>query len=629
MVFKNSIVLYKNQCALVSELDNDKYIIQYVGQDKKQSVVSVKVREKDILLLHEGPAHSLQEVLSFCDASINEQIAEIYELLLSDDESKNKSFTVKELAELLRSSYKCEECFALFSALSKSVEFFQDVEQLKNGNISFKIRTKEEIEVLKQKQFEKEHYEEERASFIKRLKQKKLILPDDAKFTVDIEALALGKTDRSKTMSEAGFSETVEKAHKLLLDTGVWTFMRNPYPSRFGLSTSSATLSLEKPPLENRMVIKEVAFAIDNEWSSDPDDAISWDGENLWVHIADPASRVLPDSEIDKVARSRGTTLYLPEGTSRMLSESALEDYALGLKDESYALSFCISFEEDGAIKDCSVHKTIVKVKRLTYEKASELKDSSELKIFFEIAERNYNRRKKAGAISVNLSEVHISVNLENETVTIESDISYPASDMIQEMMLLAGEGAARFAFKNNIPFPYVSQESPDLPKELFEGYAGKFQLLRTMRKRSVGVIPSPHAAIGVSFYSQVTSPLRRYGDLIAHEQLRAFLDARELIDKDTMLIRISEGDAASIAAKKASRFSELHWKLVYLLKNPHLELEAFCVDKKEKQVQLYIPSLDMQTFVLNTKSLSLNESCMIKAKSIDIPNHNVQFVFC
>ena len=200
---------------------------------------------------------------------------------------------------------------------------------------------------------------------------------------------------------------------------------------------------------------------------------------------------------------------------------------------------------------------------------------------------------------------------------------------MICEMMLLAGEGAARFAFKNRIPFPYVSQEAPEIPSDIPSGLAGQFRMLRCMHKRSVGITPALHAALGLAMYSQVTSPLRRYSDLVAHEQLRAFIGGRPVIDKDAMLERISEGDAASIAAKKASRFSEMHWKLVYLLQNPSWTGEAVCVDHKDSQAQLYIPSLDMQTYITPQKMPDLNETMTVKAGNIDIPLQKADFTVC
>ena len=147
------------------------------------------------------------------------------------------------------------------------------------------------------------------------------------------------------------------------------------------------------------MEVAGVSYAIDNAWSTDPDDAIAFDGKYLWVHIADPASTVAPDDKIDKMARDRGATLYIPEGASRMLSEDCLTDYALGLSQKSRALSFRILLDEKNAIEECQVFKTWVRVERLTYESADERKDSPELAPLYEIARKNIERRNKAGAV--------------------------------------------------------------------------------------------------------------------------------------------------------------------------------------------------------------------------------------
>ena len=198
---------------------------------------------------------------------------------------------------------------------------------------------------------------------------------------------------------------------------------------------------------------------------------------------------------------------------------------------------------------------------------------------------------------------------------------------MIREMMLLAGEGAAKFAFRNRIPFPFVSQEAPALPEDVPEGLAGQFRLRRCMHRRSVGVTPGMHCGLGLNMYSQVTSPLRRYGDLIAHEQLRAFLDGRPVMDKDTMLLRVSAGDAAAQAAHKAERKSNTHWTLVYLLQNPEWTGEAVCVDKGGRQPQFCIPSLGMEMFMTPDRDIALNETVQVRAANINLPELTVDFV--
>lgn len=633
MIRKNSIVLYKNQIALVNDIEGDKFIIQFCSFPLTEENISKfgsknficqeqKVRDKDIVLLStsESPAkYSFEELIKYNDDQIDTKICEVWELLNSDNCS---DIEFSELAELVDSDFNDKKAWFIFNSLIKSLQFklIDDKTALK-----FKLATAEEIEVLKKKKNEKEHEKEERQNFLMRLKQKQL-LPEDSIFMGDVEAFALGKTDKSKTLADAGFSQDVEKAHKLLIDTGIWDYTRNPYPFRWGLSVQSAKEGLKSPPEEERLIVPGVAYAIDNKWSKDPDDAIAFDGTYLWVHIADPASTVMPESSIDKAARDRGATLYIPEGASRMLAEESLSDYALGLKRESLALSFRLLLEDNCSIKECKVFKTKVNVECITYEDADQKKDSPELKPLFEIARKNIIRRNSQGAVNINLPEVHITVDPDTKKVSICKITEYESADVVREMMLLAGEGAAHFAFENNIAFPYVSQEAPDIPQTLPPGLAGEFKTVKSMHRRSVGVTPAAHAGIGIGMYSQVTSPLRRYSDLIAHQQLRAFLDGRELIDKNTMLERISAGDEAAIACKKVERKSNMHWTLVYLLQNPDWTGEAVFVEQKGNLCVFMIPSLAQQTTLVPSKPLNLNDTITVKASNIDISSQNVVF---
>lgn len=633
MIRKNSIVLYKNQIALVNDIEGDKFIIQFCSFPLTEENISKfgsknficqeqKVRDKDIVLLStsESPAkYSFEELIKYNDDQIDTKICEAWELLNSDNCS---DIEFSELAELVDSDFNDKKAWFIFNSLVKSLQF-----KLIDGKaaLKFKLTTADEIEVLKKKKNEKEHEKEERQNFLMRLKQKQL-LPEDSIFMGDVEAFALGKTDKSKTLADAGFSQDVEKAHKLLIDTGIWDYTRNPYPFRWGLSVQSAKEGLKSPPEEERLIVPGVAYAIDNKWSKDPDDAIAFDGTYLWVHIADPASTVMPESSIDRAARDRGATLYIPEGASRMLAEESLSDYALGLKRESLALSFRLLLEDNCSIKECKVFKTKVNVECITYEDADQKKDSPELKPLFEIARKNIIRRNSQGAVNINLPEVHITVDPDTKKVSICKITEYESADVVREMMLLAGEGAAHFAFENNIAFPYVSQEAPDIPQTLPPGLAGEFKTVKSMHRRSVGVTPAAHAGIGIGMYSQVTSPLRRYSDLIAHQQLRAFLDGRELIDKNTMLERISAGDEAAIACKKVERKSNMHWTLVYLLQNPDWTGEAVFVEQKGNLCVFMIPSLAQQTTLVPSKPLNLNDTITVKASNIDISSQNVVF---
>ncbi|WP_407400322.1 ribonuclease catalytic domain-containing protein [Treponema sp.] len=646
MLKTNSVVIYKNSAAVITAVqDNAKYTVKFRSAAATATKPAVygeqNVREKDVILLHEGPCSSLANVLSFAEDKcplaeklynledrneIGLQVKDCYELLASDDETKDSSFGFEELVSLFNDRMTADESWGMFCALKNTVWFNQNLKEQMNGNLVFSLRSQEEIDSLVKKADAKGKEAELRAAFLDRLKSNSL-LPEDSIYMGDVEALALGKTDKSRTMHDAGIKETVEKAHKLLLDTGVWEITRNPYPLRWGLSMKSASESLSSPPVEDRYQVPGVSYAIDAENSADPDDAVAYDGKYYWVHIADPASTVMPDSSIDRSARARGATLYIPEGAARMLCEDALEDYALGLKEMSNALSFRLLLDDDANVVECAVMKTIVDVKRLSYKQAEEQKESPELKPLFDIARKNVEKRNKAGAVQITMPEVHVHVDKETKKVSIVKDEKYESNEMIRELMLLAGEGAAKFAFQNNIPFPYISQEEPQIPAEIPEGLAGQFRLRRCMRKRSVGVTPGMHCGLGLNMYSQVTSPLRRYGDLISHQQLRAFIDGRELLDKDTMLMRISEGDAGAMAARKSERNSNLHWTLVYLLQNPEWTGEAVCVSLAEgKLPQFCIPELAQEAFFDVPGGVELNQTVKVKVSRINLPELQVEF---
>ena len=643
---KSSLVLYKSQPAVIKELDGDKYIISYCSQSatptgKKAVYSEQKVREKDVILLNGGAVSSLEKVLAAAqDETLTQKftssLLETYELLISEPETAEAPLSFTELIDYAASDLTPDNVWAFYQTVCTMPQFNQDTEALKNGTLTFTLRTQQQIDEINQKKYEKEHEAELRQAFVERLKNRKLELPADSKYMGEVEAFALCQTNKSKVLELAGLSQNIEKAHKLLLDTGIWQFTKNPHPTRLGFSFDSAREQLGQMPQEDREEVPCVCYAVDSPNAADPDDAVGFDGKNLWVCIADPAASVAPDSSIDIAARARGTTLYIPEGASRMLCESSLEDYALGLKEreagddptiKSSALAFKITLDDDCQISECEVRKVRVHVKMISYEQAEQQKDSPELKPLFEIARRNLARRNANNAVTIQMPEVDIKVDRETKIVTVAPEVKYESNDMVQEMMLLAGEGAAKFAFKNKIPFPYVSQESPNFPEKVPDGWAGQFARVKCMRKRSVGITPAPHSGLGLSFYSQVTSPLRRYGDLIAHQQLRAFIDGRRLLDKDEMLERIATGDAASQDARKASRLSETHWKLVYLMQNPEQIYQAFCIDKRGSDALFLIPSLDMQTTLKGCSDIKLNDEVTVKPGKIDITTQNVDFI--
>jgi exoribonuclease-2 len=459
-------------------------------------------------------------------------------------------------------------------------------------------------------------------------------LPEDERFIQDVTALAYGKSAKSRTMKELGIGETPEDAHALLLKTGFWTNNINPHPARFGLSLNSAGAGIDLPKEEERKDLCHLAsFAIDSPWSNDPDDAVSIEtaeGETvLYVHIADPASSIAPESPARKEAMERGATLYLPEKTVRMLADEALPVFALGLTEKSLALTFKITVESRAVIKKTEIFPSVVKVKRMTYEEADiemdkDTPDSLALRALHDLALRILKRRTEHDAINIELPEVHISV--ENGSVNIQPIKRYRSAFTVKECMIIAGEGAGTFASGNGITFPYLSQEA-ELTENIYTGYAGSYQLRRCMRPRILSVKPGKHQGLGLDIYTQVTSPLRRYTDLLAHIQLRAFLRGEKPLGAEEVMTQLGYSEAAATASVQAERASKNHWIMVYLSGKKDAVYDAVALEKKGSRWVLLIPSLALETQVHLQNDVSPNEDVKLILKSVNIPKGEAVFI--
>jgi len=614
MINDNSLAIYKNKPALVKEVTTDKITIALNNGE------SIKVREKDIEIIHPGPVKNFNDIKEN-DALSDANLRETWELLLADD----GVISLKELAELAFGEYTPASAWAAYRLLLDGLYFT-------GSAAAIKPRKQGEVEAEKKKRQEKTAANNERDEFLERMR-KRSPLQEDRRFIQDIEALVLGKSTKSRTMKDLGLGETPEEAHALLLECGFWNVQYNPHPARFGVSLQPAKYEPEAPPQEERRDLTNLsAFAIDSPWSHDPDDAVSIELEDgrqiLYVHVSDPASSIGMDSPVEKEARDRGATLYIPEGSIRMLADRALPLFALGLAETSPALTFRMTLNNTGEIEKTEIFPSIVKVKRLTHKEADEYLFNSNddisaaLLSLNALAERNFKRRIALGAIDIDIPETHISLN--GEQVEIELITRYKSAELVRECMLLAGEGAGLWALQHNLPVPYIMQEIGDLPDELPLGLAGSYQLRRCMRPRTLSTRPGQHSGLGLDTYIQVTSPLRRYTDLLAHLQIRAVLRGETPLGADEVSARMNAGEAAITAVNQAERASRAHWTMVYLADKKDSVCDAVwdaaALEKKGNRWTAIIPSLALETQIPLRKEMSPNGTLKLVLKSVNIP---------
>jgi exoribonuclease-2 len=146
---------------------------------------------------------------------------------------------------------------------------------------------------------------------------------------------------------------------------------------------------------------------------------------------------------------------------------------------------------------------------------------------------------------------------------------------------------------------------------------------------------PAAHFGLGLPIYTRVTSPIRRYLDLIVHQQLRAFLiqsPQHPLLGHEELVERIGLADEASFAARKAERHSNQHWTMLYLNQykqkqgnsNDNNEAnwqgEAVVVMQDERKTTVILPDLALEPKLQRQDNTELDQSLIVQVQSVNIP---------
>jgi exoribonuclease-2 len=593
LIRRDGLVLYRTRPARVIQIGK-KLEIELEGGER------VSVRPKDVMPLHRGPLSSLDRLQARAG-----EVETAWELLAGETTS------LAELADLAYGEYTPETAWAAWQVIEDGLYFAGTAEEVV-------ARTPEEVaEALAARQ-EKAERKEARASFLARARRGKC-LPEDGRYLRKIADLALGRSEKSRLLRELGRKETPENAHALLLKLGYWDHQVDPYPIRLGLPTDEVDLPVPDLPQEERLDLTHLpAYAIDDEGSQEPDDALSVDGDRLWVHIADVAALVPPDSPIDLEARARGATLYLPEGQAPMLPWKVVRMLGLGLQEVSPALSFGIDLTDEGEIADLQVAASWVRVTRLTYEAAEEqLEENDHLRRLLSIAQRFQARREAGGAIAIDLPEIRIRVR--DGDVEIRPLLRLRSRALVTEAMLMAGAAVAGYAMEHGIPCPFTTQDPPDT-QERPTDLAGMYALRRALRPGEQSGIPGPHTGLGLERYVQATSPLRRYLDLVVHQQLRAHLETGRLMDDQEILERIGAAAAVTGSVRHAERLARRHWTLVYLQQHPDWRGEGVLVDRRGRSGVVIVPELDLEPRVQVPPGVPLNSPVSLALRGVDLP---------
>ncbi|WP_035984948.1 ribonuclease catalytic domain-containing protein [Leptolyngbya sp. KIOST-1] len=402
------------------------------------------------------------------------------------------------------------------------------------------------------------------------------------------------RTQAAEILNALGVAPTAAGAFDTLVALGLWSIhenlalRRSQVPSHFSEETLvMAQQRLQSPPPDpdaQRLDLTDLkVYTVDDASTQEIDDGLSLEtladgSQRLWVHIADPTRWLLPGDDLDLEARRRCTTVYLPTGMIPMFPlELATGAMSLLQGQTCCALSFGITLSPEGDIQDYHIHPTLIRpTYRLTYDDVDEMLElgitaEPELQGLAHWAKVRGQWRLTQGAININMPESSIKVSGAGDDIVIEVFNDSMARQMVAEMMILAGEAAARYGQTHALAIPFRSQPQPELPSDeelisLPTGWVRDSAIRRCMTRSEVGVTPSRHATLGLDSYSQVTSPIRRYLDLVTHFQLKAHLRGEPLPFSSTEVTELAIGaSSAAYEATLVERQTKRYWALEYL----------------------------------------------------------------
>lgn len=613
-------------------------------------------------------ASFLEQVKPYLDPS---SLEVAWELLVEEGET----VTPSQMANLLFSESDSAPCYAAHCLLSDDKLYFKQKGDTYEPRTTTQVAERKhqlEVEALKareQQEFlvrveqalqgEVVEWQRHDRQRLEALEKYAALLADIVRAGVNYDSLARAYPPPApvlETMNMLGRPATPQGAFQLLVDLGWWSTNENLFLRRSSIPVQFpskvlevAQQRLDYPPIDsdtNRLDLTHLkVYTIDDESTTEIDDGLSWeilsDGrDRLWVHIADPTRWLAPEDDLDLEARKRGSTVYLPTGMVPMFPEVlATGPMSLVQGKICCALSFGIILDADGAVEDFTIHPSLIKpTYRLTYEDVDEMLElgveaEPEIEAIANWATKRKAWRYNQGAISINMPEAMIKVKDDDISIDILDDS--PSRQLVAEMMILAGEVAARYGQKHNIPLPFRGQPQPELPPEqellqLPAGFVRACAMRRCMPKSEMSITPVRHAGLGLDTYTQATSPIRRYSDLLTHFQLKAHLrgevppfSAEQL--KEVMMTVTSTTQELTMVERQTNKY----WALEYLRRHPEQiwQVTVLMWLREDSNLALILlEDLGLQLPMIFRRAVSLGEQVLVKVSFSDPRKDMIQF---
>jgi exoribonuclease-2 len=552
-------------------------------QERHLGVVDAAGHEKmvprDLVLMRHPERRADRETVAEVIAELQRERAELaaeldLELLWEVAEEQNRTFSAAELAELFFGKRSSAAASVMLEALLGDRIYFV------RRHMDFVARTPEQVERLR---MQNDRIRARSDDYRKIQNQMRDVINgaeapsvEDAAALIDqLSRYLKNPFTRSREMTQmlaqaAPEVDAAEAAFEILERLGA-----RPRVPRFAFiaglkdefSEAVERDASEAVPGPRAITDGGYAITIDDEDTLEVDDALSCEaladgGMRVRVHIALVADFVKKGAPMDVEAASRATTVYLPETTIRMLPDQiSTRAASLIAGEDRPVLTTDVRLSADGELIESSIYPARIPIaRRLDYDAVDRMLESgatsdeaaATVARLHRAAGMLRERRRTAGAVLIQRREAKVRVHDDDVEVQV-LDNSSPGRTLVAEFMVLSNFVAARYAAENRIPIIYRVQPQ----------VAGDF----ASQRPRLSLYPEYHAGIGLDFYAQLSSPIRRYADLVLQRQLLGALSEHpvSIYTVDELLAVLAGAENAEASGRELERRAKRYWILRYL----------------------------------------------------------------